>query len=68
VLPTLTAEDIVEIGAGRHSLDAYVRRYIHQHLGYRATLCREGAEALLIEHQIRRGQWAHGKPLLNPQA
>jgi len=68
VLPTLSAEDIVEISAGRHSLDAYARRYIHQHLEYRSTLCRDGAEALAIERQIRRGEWAYGKPLLNPQA
>lgn len=68
VLPTLTAEDIAAIGAGRHSLDVYVRRYVHQHLGYRFIICPDGAEALDIERQIKSGDWSNGKPLLNPQA
>jgi hypothetical protein len=29
VLPTLTQEDITAIAAGRHQMDALVRRYIH---------------------------------------
>jgi len=68
VLPTLSAEEIADIGSQRHSLDAYVRRYIHQHLGYRFSLCGEGAEAAAIERQIRLGEWPLGKPLLNPLA
>jgi len=68
VLSTLVAEDIAAIASGRHSLDVYVRRYIHQHLGYRFILCPDGAEAVDVERQIKRGDWSHGKPLLNPQA
>jgi hypothetical protein len=68
VLATLSAEDIGEIASGRHSLDAHVRRYVHQHLGYRFSLCGDGAEAAALERQIRRGGWPHGKPLLTPQA
>lgn len=68
VLSALSADDITGIASGRHSLDAYVRRHIHQHLGYRFSLCGDGAEAAAIERQIKRGDWSHGKPLLNPQA
>ncbi len=66
VLPTLTQDDIADIASGRHSLDAHVRRYIHAHLGYRYCMCADGAEALALERQIRRGEWPKGKPLLNP--
>jgi hypothetical protein len=68
VLSTLSSEDIEGIASGRHTLDAHVRRYIHRHLGYRFLICADGAEALAIERQIRRGDWPRGKPLLNPQA
>jgi hypothetical protein len=67
VLSTLTAEDFASVASGRHSLDAYVRRYIHQHLGYRFSVCGDGAEAAAIQRQIKRGEWPMGKPLLNPQ-
>jgi hypothetical protein len=67
VLPTLSADDIAVVSSGRHSLDVYVRQYIHQHLGYRFSLCGDGAEAIAMERRIRRGEWPSGKPLLNPQ-
>lgn len=66
VLPALSREDIDGIASGRHSLDAYVRRFIHARLGYRYLLCSDGVEARAIEGRLRRGQWRHGQPLLNP--
>jgi hypothetical protein len=35
VLPGLTPADIEDVSAGRHRLDAHVRKYIHANLGYR---------------------------------
>lgn len=66
VLPALTAEDIAAISTGRRSFDAFVRQYIHKHLGYRFSLCGDGAEALALERKVRLGDWPKGKPLLNP--
>jgi hypothetical protein len=60
------AEDIAAIASGRHSLDAHVRQFIHQHLSYRFVMCRDGARQLVFERQIRRGDWTAEKPLLNP--
>ena len=66
VLPTLSAEQIASIGAGRLSFDELVRRYIHEHLGYRFVEVADGATARLVETEVRRGALRAGKPLLNP--
>jgi len=67
VLPTLSADQIKSIAHGRHSMDALVRRYIHEHLGYRFLIVQDGASAFSIERSIVSGDWGHGKPLLNPR-
>jgi hypothetical protein len=66
VLSTLSPEDIRSIASGRHSMDLFVRRYIHEHFGYRFFIVRDGASAFEMERSIRTGAWGHGKPLLNP--
>jgi hypothetical protein len=66
VLPTLTQEDITAVAAGRHQMDALVRRYIHENLSYRFVVVLDGAAAFAIEAAIKSGNWAHGRPLLNP--
>jgi hypothetical protein len=66
VLPTLTQEDITAIAAGRHQMDAFVRRHIHESLSYRFVMVVDGAAASAIEAAIKSGNWAHGRPLLNP--
>jgi hypothetical protein len=66
VLPTLGAEQIASIGAGRLSFDELVRRYIHEHLAYRFVEVADGATARLVETEVRRGALHAGKPLLNP--
>src|SRR5215813_4669275 len=66
VLPTLTHEDILAIASGRHQMDAFVRRYIHENLSYRFVILPDGVAACTIEGAIKNGEWEHGRPLLNP--
>lgn len=66
VLPTLSADDIQGIATGRHSMDAFVRRHIHEHLGYRFLMMPNGASAFVAERLLRDGAWECGKPYLNP--
>jgi hypothetical protein len=66
VLPQLTASEIAEIAAGRHSFDAFVRRYIHQHLSYRFVLLPDGKSAYEVERTILLLGLNGTPPLLNP--
>jgi hypothetical protein len=66
VLPALSPEDIAAIASGRHQMDAFVRRYIHENLLYRFVLMPDGSAAYAVEKTIKRGEWEHGRPLLNP--
>ena len=66
VLPTLSQQDIAAIASGRHHMDAFVRRYIHENLFYRFVMVPDGAAAYIVEAAIKDGQWEHGRPLLNP--
>jgi len=67
VLPTLTQEDIAAIASGRHQMDAFVRRYIHENLSYRFVILADGVASYAVEAAIKNGEWEHGRPLLNPQ-
>lgn len=66
VLPALSQDDIAAIASGRHQMDAFVRRYIHENLCYRFVMLPDGAAAYAVEAAIRSGEWKHGRPLLNP--
>jgi hypothetical protein len=66
VLPSLSQEDITAISSGRHQMDAFVRRYIHENLSYRFVILPDGRAALTLEAAIKVGEWTPGKPLLNP--
>lgn len=68
VLPSLSQEDITAIASGRHQMDAFVRRYIHENLSYRFAMLPDGAAAYAVEAAIKSGGggWEHGRPLLNP--
>lgn len=66
VLPTISANDIDAIVSGRHQMDAFVRRYIHENLCYRFVMLPDGAAAFAMETAIKSGQWEHGRPFLNP--
>ncbi len=50
VLPTLSADQIREIAAGRLSLDALIRDYVRQRLSYRFVETSDAATA-------RRSRW-----------
>jgi hypothetical protein len=66
ILPTLSQDDITAIASGRHQMDAFVRRYIHENLCYRFVMLPDGATAYAVEVAIKCGQWEHSRPLLNP--
>jgi hypothetical protein len=66
VLPALSQEDVAAIAAGRHQMDAFVRRYIHENLSYRFVVLPDGAAAYAVETTIKNGGWGHGRPFLNP--
>jgi hypothetical protein len=52
--------------SGRHQMDAFVRRYIHENLCFRFVMLPDGAAAYVVEAAIKNGDWEHGRPLLNP--
>jgi hypothetical protein len=66
VFPTLTQQDIAAIASGRHQMDAFVRRYIHENLSYRFVMLPDEAAAYAVEAAIKNGEWEHGCPFLNP--
>src|SRR5262245_8891392 len=66
VLPALSQDDIAAIASGRHQMDAFVRRYIHENLSYRFVMLLDGVAAYEVEAAIKNGEWEHGRPLLNP--
>ncbi len=66
VLPTLSQKDVAVIASGRHQMDAFVRRYIHENLCYRFVMLPDGTAAYATETTIKSGGWEYGSPLLNP--
>jgi hypothetical protein len=66
VLQTLSQDEIAGIASGRRQLDGFVQRYIHENLSYRFVLVPDGLTAFALEKAIKRGEWEHGLPLLNP--
>ena len=66
VLQTLSHDDVAAIASGRHQMDAFVRRYIHENLAYRFVMLPDGAAAYAVEAAIKNGEWEHGRPFLNP--
>ena len=65
VLPSLTAEQIADIGCGRLQLDTLVRGYIRDRLAYRFISAEDGKQAYEVENAIKRGALGE-RPLLNP--
>jgi hypothetical protein len=65
VLPSLSSEAIKDVVAATHQMDAHVRTYIHENLGYRFEMLPDGKAAFALEALIKSGEWPHGKPLLN---
>ena len=51
VLPGLSRDEIDSIASGRHNMDVFVRRYIHENLSYRFTMLPDGAAAIRWKRQ-----------------
>ena len=66
VLPTLSQEGVAAIASGRHQMDAFVRKYIHENLSYRFVILPDGKAARDLEAAIQGGKWGPGRPFLNP--
>jgi hypothetical protein len=66
IVPTLTAEQLHDIGRGALLLDHLTRDYIRERLTYRLVVCQDGAEALKLERDARAGLLPAGRPYLNP--
>jgi hypothetical protein len=67
VLPAFTPDDIKAISSRKVSFDALVRRYIHEHFGYRWIAVADALAARQLEKAIRTGALPVGLPLLNPK-
>ena len=65
VLPRLHNR-ITDIEEGRLSLDIEGRDFIRANLGFRWVELSDGASALQLERRLQRGEYACGRPLLNP--
>ena len=67
VLPSLTAEQIADIGYGRLQLDALVRGYIRDRLAYRFISAEDGKQAYEVENAIKRGRLANVRYSIRPK-
>jgi hypothetical protein len=54
------------VAAGTLSLDSLIRAFVHEQLSYRFVIRADGAEALKLERELRRGSLSAGTPCLNP--
>jgi len=68
VVPDLTPVQQRQLAAGSLSLDSLVRAFVRERLTYRFVITTDGAEALKLEREVRRGSLAAGKLSLNPLA
>lgn len=66
ILPMLSREQIDAVAADTESIDAQVRSYVREHLAFRWVETPDAKTACTIEVMLRRGQWEHGTPFLNP--
>ncbi len=66
VVPTLTPDQLRDIGRGELLLDRMTRDYVREQLTYRYVVCRDKAEADALERAVREGKLPAGRPFLNP--
>jgi hypothetical protein len=57
---------IPEIAEGKLSLDRLTREFIRVELGFRFVPVENAAKACEIERLLQKGEWVHGRPILNP--
>jgi hypothetical protein len=67
VLQTLSQEDITAIALGRHRMDAFVRRYIHENFSYRIVILPDGKAARDLEAAIKDGVGLVPEPKIRVQ-
>lgn len=65
VLPELSPDQLAAIGEGALSFDALIRERVHS-MTFRFAETKDFAAAMLVEATIKRGEWPHGPPRLNP--
>ncbi|HEV2564192.1 MAG TPA: hypothetical protein VGU19_03805 [Microvirga sp.] len=68
MIAVLRSTRIPEIAAGELSLDTLTREYIRTELGFRIAALSSPMDAFTVERQLRRGEWAAGRSILNPAA
>lgn len=66
ILSHLSRDELLDFGTGKHTLDAYTRRLIHNEMEYQFCIVAGGAEAMALEMDCRKGEIFGRKPLLNP--
>jgi hypothetical protein len=66
VVPELTPSKQQQLAAGTLSLDSLIRAFVRDRLSYRFVITTDGAEALRLEREVRRGSLSAGTPYLNP--
>ena len=66
VVPGLAPSQQRQPAAGNLSLDSLIRAFVRERLTYRFVIIADGAEALELEREVRRGSLSAGKPYLNP--
>ena len=65
VLPTLSPEQIAQVGEGTLRLDRLVQAFIHEHLAYRFVLADDSAGARSLERLVQVQGLSGRRPLLN---
>lgn len=66
LLPSLSRDEIEGGASGRLSLDAKVRGYVRERLGYRYVVVSDSREAANLERMVRRNGLSGTRPRLNP--
>ena len=66
VLPELSPRTgCAAVGEGALSFDGLIRERVHS-MTFRFAETEDFAAAMLVEATIKRGEWPHGRPRLNP--
>jgi hypothetical protein len=65
ILSQLSREEVEQIASGRHSMDPWIRRYIHREVGFRFVTTPDAISARTLEQQARSGALG-SKPIFNP--
>jgi len=66
ILPMLSPTQLEAVAAGTFSIDERVRSYVAEHLGFRWLEMPDAESTRALEAMLRRGEWKHGRPFLNP--